>query len=140
MRQPAVASLQERGCLAFHNALIPRAEAMDEIATSDFLLLIDINNLSNIGYTVPAKLFDYILTGRPILALTARNSPVERILQQSGLPCACLYHDDPEDTLGRKLLDFLALPTVPVQPSPWFLENFDGRRQAATFSRILKSL
>jgi glycosyltransferase involved in cell wall biosynthesis len=140
LRQPPVAALQEKGCFTLHNGLIPRAEAMNEIATSDFLLLIDINNLSNIGYTVPAKLFDYILTGRPILALTARNSPVERILQQSGLHVICLYHDDSEDALGRKLLDFLSLPTVPVQPSPWFLENFDGRRQAATFSGILKSL
>src|ERR1035438_2376003 len=65
LQNPAVASLMRAGCLEIQGRLIPRQQAMDEIATSDFLLLLDIANLSNIGYTVPAKLYDYILAGRP---------------------------------------------------------------------------
>lgn len=113
---------------------------MQEIASSDFLLLIDIVNLSKIGYTVPAKLYDYILTGRPILTITDRNSPTDRILAKSGVLYSCLYHDDSEAEVDRKLLSFFELPTEPATPSTWFFENFDGKRQAATLSGLMNAL
>jgi len=136
----STAALIANGCLEIRGQLIPRAEAMHEIATADFLLLIDIVNLSNAGYTVPAKLYDYILAGRPILAITARNSPVDRILTNCGILNALLYHDDPAEVLDRKLVDFLKLPTEPLTPSAWFLERFDGRRQAALLAALLEQV
>jgi len=113
---------------------------MREIATADFLLLIDIVNLSNTGYTVPAKIYDYILVGRPILALTDRDSPVDRILQQAGIHYACLYHTDTEGEIDRKLAAFLNLADDPRSPSAWFLENFDGQRQAGHLAALLDAL
>jgi hypothetical protein len=137
---PACAALLQQGSMAIEGELIPRAEANQIIATSDFLLLIDIVNLSRAGYTVPAKLYDYIVVGRPILAITDRHSPVERILVQSGVPQVCLYHDDPEPELDHKLLHFLSLSSDPVSPSSWFLENFDGRRQGENLARLVTKL
>jgi glycosyltransferase involved in cell wall biosynthesis len=137
---PSVSALIANGCLEISGELIPRAHAMQEIASSDFLLLIDIVNLSKIGYTVPAKLYDYILTGRPILTITDRNSPTDRILAKSGVLYSCLYHDDSEAEVDRKLLSFFELPTEPATPSTWFFENFDGKRQAATLSGLMNAL
>jgi hypothetical protein len=133
----ATASLLRRGCLEIRDELVPRPEANRTMATSDCLLLIDIVNLSHEAYTVPAKIYDYILLGRPILALTGRQSPVERILAQSGVPHVCLYHSDCGPAVEEKLLQFFSLPPGPVSPSAWFLENFDGQRQAAAFRDLL---
>jgi len=35
------------------------------------------------------------------------------------------------------VLDFLRLPTDPVQPSSWFRENFDCTAQARTLAAII---
>ena len=136
-KHAACASLIRRGCLEIRDGLIPRAEANRAMAEADYLLLIDIVNLANAAYTVPAKLYDYILIGRPILALTGRQSPVERILSQSGVPHVCLYHSDCEPALREKLLRFFELPSEPVTPSEWFMDNFDGQRQAKIFRDLL---
>jgi Glycosyltransferase Family 4 len=132
-----VAALIKRGALIIRNELIPRAAAMNEIATSDYLLLIDIVNLSQAGYTVPAKLYDYILAGRPILALTQKGSPADRILERNGARYISIYHDDSAPEIAQKLLCFFALPTNPVPPSDWFLANFNGERQAAALITLL---
>jgi glycosyltransferase involved in cell wall biosynthesis len=134
----AVASLVRHGCMEVHNEQVPRVEANRIMATSDSLLLIDIVNLSHAAYTVPAKIYDYILMGRPILALTGRRSPVDRILEGSGVPHVCLYHTDCGPDLEAKLLRFFQLPTDPVAPSGWFLENFDGQRQVAQFGDLIR--
>lgn len=136
----AAASLLAQGCLEIRPGVIPREQAMLETATADALLLIDIVNLSNTGYTVPAKIYDYILTGRPILALTDRDSPVDRILQRAGIRYACLYRDDIEAETDRKLATFLDLPNEPLAPSACFLENFDGERQAGRLAALLDAL
>jgi hypothetical protein len=133
----ATASLLRRGCIEIRGELVPRAEANHAMATADFLLLIDIVNLGGSSYTVPAKIYDYILMGRPILALTGRQSPVERILSQSGTPYLCVYHDDCGAAVEEKLLRLVAMPSEPVAPSSWFLENFDGQRQAAAFADLI---
>lgn len=133
----ATASLLRRGCLEIRGELVPRAEANQAMATADFLLLIDIVNLGGGSYTVPAKIYDYILMGRPILALTGRQSPVERILSGSGVPYVCLYHNDCGAAVEEKLLRLVAMSSEPVRPSSWFLENFDGQRQAEMFADLI---
>lgn len=137
---PVVASLEAKGCLRINGKTIPRPAAMTEIATSDYLLLLDINNLDNAGYTVPAKLYDYVLTGRPILAATSPQSPVDRILSQSGIPYRCIYHTDSSQEIESKLLDFFQLPSTPQTPSSWFLNTFDGDRQAGVVASLLDRL
>ncbi|HLI86854.1 MAG TPA: glycosyltransferase [Bryobacteraceae bacterium] len=133
----AVKGLVGRGSLEIRGELVPRAEANHAMATADFLLLIDIVNLGGSSYTVPAKIYDYILMGRPILALTGRQSPVERILLRSGVPHVCVYHNDCGSAMETKLLRLAAMSSEPVTPSAWFLENFDGERQAAMFADLV---
>jgi glycosyltransferase involved in cell wall biosynthesis len=133
----ATASLLCRGCLEIRGELVPRTEANHVMATADFLLLIDIVNLGGNSYTVPAKIYDYILVGRPILALTGRQSPVERILSQSGALYVCVYHDDCGAAVEEKLLRLVAMPSEPVTPSHGFRESFDGQRQAEMFAKLV---
>ena len=131
--------LTSRGCVELLNRLIPRAQALDLTAQSDGLLLLDGNDL-NKGYTVPAKLYEYAQVGRPILAQTARRSPVDRILGASGLQHVCIYHDQSEQEVDRRVLEFLQLPNQSSPPNSWFLKTFDGELQTEALSEILGAL
>jgi len=131
--------LEKLGCVDFTPHRVSRSQALHKIATSDFLLLLDVN-ASNAGYQVPAKIFDYLRTGRPVLALTARNSPVDRILADSGIRHVSIDPQDNIETIDEKMLSFLNLDATPVRTSDWFATNFDGRRQAGTVAAILDGL
>jgi hypothetical protein len=137
---PAVVSLQSKHCLEITGTAVPREMALAETANSDYLLLLDIDNLENLGYTVPAKLFDYLRTGRPVMAATSRHSPVDRILPESGIPYCCIYHSDEDREIEEKALGFLHLPSTPHTPSSWFLNTFNGKRQAEMVAAMIDAL
>lgn len=109
-------------------------------AQADYLLLLDLTNESNAGYAVPAKLYEYILVGRPILAITAPQSPVQRILEKSGVAYTCLHPADSAEQADEKICRFLGTPNFPTTPSDWFVENIDGSRQVKQLASILNRL
>jgi glycosyltransferase involved in cell wall biosynthesis len=131
--------LERLGVLSYNGVQVPRAEAARETAEADSLLLVDLN-IGGAGHAVPAKLFEYVMAGRPVLALTTRQSPVERILSQSGIPSVFLYPGDSESAIDEKVLQFVSLPAALSTPSDWFINEFDGRRQTETLARILDGL
>jgi hypothetical protein len=130
-------TLRASGCLEINAKLVPRAEAGRIIGEADQLLLLDVLN-AKAGLQVPGKLFEYIRIGRPILASTTENSPVERILKASGVPYACIYENLPEAESDRRVLAFLQLPVQPVHPSAWFHETFAAEGQARKLSALVK--
>ncbi len=137
--RPPASTLMTLGCLEYHNHVIPRADALRTISESDYLLILEGDARGSI-HTVPGKLFEYIPVGRPILALTAQNSPLDRILSQSGLHFACLYPEDTDATIDAKVLCFLESSTDPVTPSSWFRTEFDGAQQALKLAHLLERL
>jgi glycosyltransferase involved in cell wall biosynthesis len=122
-----------------HISAVPRSEALRFMGESDSLLLLD-NHEDQDGYAVPSKLYEYIRVGRPILALTRRDSPVDRILRQSGVPYCSIYTDDAEPEIDAKLIRFIELPSSATPPNDWFMSNFDGRRQTGALAALLNSL
>ncbi len=119
--------------------LPPFAQASALMAESDYLLVIDFTAGAP-GLQVPSKLYTYIRIGRPVLTITSRHSPVERILSCSGIPHACIYPDSPPEDIDARVLDFLSLPSEPVRASDWFWNNFDCTRQARTLASIIDLL
>jgi hypothetical protein len=57
---------------------MPQAEALKNMEETDYLLLTMTNDIS-----VPGKLFEYMASGKPILAIAAADSEVGRILHTS---------------------------------------------------------
>ncbi len=104
------------------------------IQTADYLLLIQ--NQSRLQ--VPAKLYEYIQIGRPILAFVQPESPVERILSQSGVPYRCFYPSMPPDRLDEVIFDFFQLDTSPVQASSWFEDRFNARSHAHKVAELIE--
>ncbi|HYP13240.1 MAG TPA: hypothetical protein VEQ63_04895, partial [Bryobacteraceae bacterium] len=127
--------LERRGSLELVPNM-PRAQALDELRLSDYLFLVDISERK--GYTVPAKIFEYLRVGRPILTYTDEGSPVDRILAGSGVPSVVVYRDEPGDSVDQKVESFLQLSTEPRETSEWFRDQFDGRRQTAALAKILE--
>jgi hypothetical protein len=132
-------ALASRGCLQYNATSIPRADALAAAAEADFLLLLDLNQ-AGASLQLPAKIFDYIPLGRPILAFTSKGSPAERILSNSGVLYCCIYPDTAQDQVDKQILSFLNLPTTPVVPSDWFLDQFDARAQTKELASMLQDL
>jgi hypothetical protein len=128
---------QARGCLELSSGALPKAEADDAVARSEYLLLLD-NNRHGASPQVPAKLFHYIRLGRFILALTPKRSPTSRILAQSGIPFACLSNDTSAEEVDREVLSMLRQRLEPLRPSHWFEANFNAVSQTASLLSILK--
>lgn len=115
--------------------LVSRPEAQRLATEADYLLLVDLND----GLQLPSKLFDYISVGRPVFALTGRNSPAARILSRSGIPSAVAYPDMSPEAVDAEVMRFLRLPSDPARPSAWFEESFSADHRAAQLARLLCS-
>jgi len=68
------------------------ARCLKEITSADILLLMDTPGRT-VG--VPAKLYEYLGTGRPILALGETGGDLSLILSQSGIPYRIVRPGDP---------------------------------------------
>ena len=138
LNEPPASTLLAKGCLEC-NGDVPRDGALRATAEADYLLLLDTNSRDS-GYTVPAKLFEYVAVGRPILAITAHGSPVDRILSGGEVPHACLYVGDTPEQHDAEVLRFLSLPPEPHAANLWFRNTFDGSQQTGILASLLDSL
>jgi glycosyltransferase involved in cell wall biosynthesis len=122
---------------------LPRAAAQQVMATSDYLLLLDmmldVPSINVPSINVPAKLYEYIRVGRPILLCTTSNSPSERVLALSGVSYRLIQTDDTEAETDRKVLDFLSLPTEPRPLAPAFTGTFEAMSQAVYLSGLVEA-
>jgi glycosyltransferase involved in cell wall biosynthesis len=99
------ALLDNRKHLVNVMGFMPQAEALKWTEETDYLLLTMTNEIS-----VPGKLFEYMATGKPILAVTPRGSEVDRILQHTG-GGICAPPDDQEAILAMLTRAFNAWRT-----------------------------
>ena len=111
------------------NGPVSRDESLRAMRSASALLLLQ----PGTTVSVPGKLFEYLATGRPILALTEESETAE-LVRASGVGVAVLPDD--EAAIAGGLLAVLAfgrrpLPSVP--PALW-----DGRVRARETTEILE--
>jgi glycosyltransferase involved in cell wall biosynthesis len=121
------------GWLEMSGSPIPRDQADRLVREAHGLLLLQPQSANQ----VPAKLFQYLCIGRPILAVAPRRSPIEWILGNAGVPFVCIHPDDPEEETDRKLLAYLDHPPAITPANEWFRTSFDGRRQTEHLASLL---
>ena len=132
----AIDRLIAGGWLRVGSEYIPRAEALRAAEESDALLLLDIAP-GNTKLQVPAKLFDYIRIGRPILAFTAAGSPVEYILSRSGIDHVIIHNEAEPSDVDAGMLHFMELKPSEKRASEWFLKNFNARSLVGSLARLV---
>ncbi len=115
---------------------VPRAEAQHLMQTSDGLLLIQPQS----AIQVPGKLFDYVQIGRPVLAYVPPDTPIERVLRQSGIPYRCAYTNSSLQDFDNAVESFFSLPTDYTPMADSFHRDFDSRMQTAKLVRLVDSL
>jgi glycosyltransferase involved in cell wall biosynthesis len=123
---------QQEGWLVLQPA-VERAEAQRIVEEADGLLIVQ----PHTAVQVPGKLFEYICVGRPVLAITPRNSAIEDVLTKAVVPHVCLYPDDAPDESDGKLLDYLRLPNTPAPINDWFRANFNAEFQTEALARVI---
>jgi hypothetical protein len=128
-----VRRMESNGHLELVNQYVSREEALRETAESDYLLVLDINK-SNSDLQVPCKIYDYLRTGRPVLAFTPANSPLERIIGNSGVAHEILHNriSSPEQ-VDAALLRLINTAPAPRTALPWYADTHEAR----SLSRIL---
>ena len=129
--------LGDLGCIRAPGTAMPRTEAQQIMREADYLLLLDVVT-SDAGQQIPSKIFEYIPIGRPILATTTRNSPVDRLLARAGIPYACVYPDSASEETDTAVMRILLTPTdAPTPASEWFLETYDGVRRTQALAELI---
>jgi glycosyltransferase involved in cell wall biosynthesis len=101
-----------------------RYEAIEAMSRADVLLLIQ--NTDDVSFeSIPSKVYEYLHTGRPVLALVYRNAELQEILQDRGY--IVVQADDVEsikrgiDTyIGKWQEDSLQ---IVMTPSPYTVER-----------------
>jgi hypothetical protein len=131
--------LEESGCLRIESRTVAREEASHLMKNSNYLLLLDLNE-SEITLQVPAKLFEIIQFGRPVLAFTRRSSPTERILKQSGIPSQIISQDESDREKDCKVHAFLQIQSEQGYSHEWFDQRFNGRDQVRKLATLLNQL
>lgn len=83
---------------------IPYKDALDEMMRADVLLIMQASNCND---QIPAKLYEYIRAGRPILALTDPAGDTAKVLREAGINVISpLDQVDPiTNALGKVLAD-----------------------------------
>lgn len=116
--------------------MLPKAEARRIAAEADYLLLLQPQS----SVQVPAKLFEYLRIGRPILAYAPQGSAIEWLLERAGVPFQCVYPGDTTETVDAKVRRLLETPTGPHPASSWFLEHFDARNQSRRLMELIQRI
>jgi hypothetical protein len=113
---------------------MPYQETLQEMARSDLLVLLDSPGRT-IG--VPAKLYEYFGTGRPILALAEPDSDTAQVLKESGI---CHRVAPPKDA-GRIRQALAELAAAPEAKPDWErLRRFTREYLAAKLTEIMATL
>lgn len=133
---PFIEAAEMAGWLSITPTRVPLSEAQVIVRRSDALLLVQPHSVLQ----VPGKLFEYLQVGRPILAYVPRNTPIERILKNSGVPFTCVYTDAKAEEVDSSVEQFFSLNRTQSAPNRWFEEEFSAENQSVALSNLIQSL
>jgi glycosyltransferase involved in cell wall biosynthesis len=112
-------------------------QSLQECADADGLLLFQ---AANCDHQIPAKAYEYLRIGRPILALTSRTGDTAALLKETG--GATILNIAAEEDIYRSLPDFLdALRAAKhALADPEKVRRFARRNQAAELAECLNDV
>jgi glycosyltransferase involved in cell wall biosynthesis len=132
----AIGRLESAGIVRMFGAQ-PHQATLARLRESDVLLILQRGKTSPASH-LPAKLFEYLFTGKPILAIAGPGSMSE-VLASSGLGVTVPPNDVRRlattiETLYRELRS----DAVRLQPDPAYIGRFDRRNLTARFAEVLE--
>lgn len=126
-------SLENRQSKVSITEFVPQAEAIQHMEDTDYLLLTMTNDIS-----VPGKLFEYMATGKPILAITSPGNEVDRILREtkSGISAPA---NDPDAIRNMLLLaiDAWRNGRKLIEPRAASVQRYERPRLVEEYGRLI---
>ncbi|MCL4401888.1 MAG: glycosyltransferase [Acidobacteria bacterium] len=111
---------------------MPQSEALRMVEETDYLLLTMTNDIS-----VPGKLFEYMATGKPILALSPRRGEVQRVLAETRAGW-CV---EPGDRAGiQAMLQRACQGSNGFAPDREAIRRYERPRLAAEYAAVIESI
>jgi len=111
-------------------------DAIDRVIAADIAVVINAPNTGG-DMAVPSKLYEALALGRPVLALTRRESDSDRLLTELGQSTGIAEPDDPA-AIAAAIERLLQEPPAP--PSPEAIARFDRDEIAARYAGLLDEL
>lgn len=90
---------------------IPYKDALDEMMCADILLIMQASNCND---QIPAKLYEYLRAGRPILALTDPSGDTASVLRSAGI--SAIAPLDQANAIGGLLASAMTAPAMGTMP------------------------
>lgn len=136
---PAYQHLLAAGWIDCTPEHIPQAAARKAMAEANRLIVFDHYHAEG-NVQIPAKIFDYVRVGRPVLAFTTPGAPLDRLLAGSGIDSTRIYEEDGQEEIESKLLAFAARSDEARPASESFGQEFNGREQARKLADLFRTL
>lgn len=136
--RPAEERARALGILAYLEVRpsMPYAESLDLLGGADVLALIATGGMA---LTLPAKLYDYLAAGRPILAVTDQPEPARLVSENDlGEVADPARPEEIAAALGRLKARTLGPGRGALDPTR--LEQFGAAAQAKAFARVLEGV
>ncbi len=120
---------------------VPHAEALDYMRRADLVLAAVQQTPANEGI-VPAKVFEYLRVGAPVLGLAPPEGDLARILRETGGGAAFAHADADaigaylDEAFARSLRGARAAPADPARLAPYD-RRFQAGQLAALFDAVL---
>ncbi len=121
-------SLEERGVLRLVPP-VPHQECLQEMARSDILLILQ----SDYPLQVPAKIYEYIVTGRPLLVIGGEGATAN-LVQRHRLGRCC---PNTVQEIKRTLVSILLSESALCAPTPADTEQFSYRALSGRLAELL---
>jgi hypothetical protein len=133
-----VLSMKEFG-LGIHleiSGYVPHKEALKIQQSAQVLLLVEINSDETKGI-IPGKLFEYMATKRPILAVGPREWDVEKVLKETSAG-SCFNYDEREN-LKVQILNYYELFKLgKLKSESKNIEKYSRRNLTGNLAQLLK--
>lgn len=131
------ASIEEYGLTANWEAIsyVPHDEVL-RYQRSSHVLLVSINNTPNAAGILPGKFFEYLASGRPILAIGPKKSDIGKVLELTGAGMIV----EPEDVDGMKQAILRLSDESATTGGQADINRFSRRRTTAALSELLQAV
>ncbi len=108
------------------------SEALNEMMRADILLIMQATNCND---QIPAKLYEYLRAGRPILALTDPVGDTASALREAGISAIAPLNQ--ASVISEALSKILVAPTIGTLPTADAVNNSSRRNRTKQFATLL---
>lgn len=114
---------------------IPYKQALAEMTSADALLVMQ---AANCNEQIPAKIYEYLRAGRPILGLTDQRGDTAGALRAAG--CNAFASLDSSAEIHKLLLDFLSGANAPFLTNPEIVRTSSRMARTEHLAHVMNSI